>query len=321
MDRTLISIFRWGLFALACVFLYTQVAAKDSRLWSEAFAASLSWPLAFVLLLAVVNWGLEAFKWKLLMRPVEIVNYGRAVRATLAGTSVGLFTPNRTGEFVGRVWFVRPSARMRAGFATALGSMAQFTSTMIAGAAAVVVVLCTGAIVPWKGTWVGHTVLVLALLVTTFSLLLYFYPRVFQAGLGALPVLRRLRASALVLNEFSTTEQTHVLGLSLLRYAVFAAQFVVLLTLSCGPGLWKEAALAVPLIYLVTTLVPTMLLTELGVRGGTAVAILSPWGLHEPGILTACFTLWVINLVLPAAIGSVLLLARRSATASVPVTR
>ena len=321
MDRTLISIFRWGLFALACIFLYTQVVAKDSRLWSEAFAASMSWPLLIVLLLAVVNWGVEAFKWKLLMRPVEVVDYGRAVRATLAGTSVGLFTPNRTGEFIGRVWFVREGSRMRAGFATALGSMAQFTSTMIAGAAAVVVVFFTGAIVPWKGTSVSYLVLGLALLVTMASLLFYFFPRLLQAGLGALPVLRRFRGASLVLNEFSTREQSQVLGLSLVRYAVFALQFVVLLTLCCGPALWREAALAVPLIYLVTTLVPTMLLTELGVRGGTAVAILSPWGLHEPGILTACFTLWVINLVLPAAIGSVLLVARRATPSAVPTVR
>ncbi|MEO8066181.1 MAG: hypothetical protein ABI599_00670, partial [Flavobacteriales bacterium] len=217
------------------------------------------------------------------------------------------------GEFIGRVWFLRRPVRMRAGFATALGSMAQFTTTMLAGAAAVVVVVVTGAIVPWQGTWISYTVLAIAVLVTAASLLLYFFPGLLQAGLGSLPFLRRLRASSMVLSEFSTTEQTHVLGLSLLRYGVFALQFVVLLTLSCGPALWKEAALAVPLIYLVTTLVPTMLLTELGVRGGAAVAILSPWGLHEPGILTACFTLWVINLLLPAAVGSVLLLIHRRA--------
>lgn len=313
MDRTLISLFRWALFALAIGFLYTQVMAKDSRLWSGALAASWSWPIVIVMLLAGVNWGVEAFKWKLLMRPVEVVSYGQAVRATLAGTSVGMLTPNRSGEYVGRIWFVQPGARLRAGFATVLGSMAQFTSTMIAGAVAVVVVLCTGAVVPWEGKWIANVVLALALLVSGASLLLYFFPRMLQAAVAVLPVLQRLRGSSMVLSEFSTREQTHVLGLSLLRYAVFAAQFVILLTLCCGPTLWKEAALAVPLIYLVTTLMPTMLLTELGVRGGTAVAILSPWGLNEPGILTACFTLWVINLLLPAAIGSVLLLAHRRA--------
>ncbi len=245
------------------------------------------------------------------MRPVEVMTYSNAVRATLAGTSIGLFTPNRSGEFVGRLWFVKPGGRMRAGFATVLGSMAQFSSTMIAGAVAVLVVFWTGAVVPWKGTWIANTVMVVAVVIAATSLLLYFFPRLLQIGISGLPLLRRFRAPAAILNEFSTKEQTQVLGLSLLRYLVFAAQFVVLLTLCCGPALWKEAALAVPLIYLATTLVPTMLLTELGVRGGAAVAILSPWGLNEPGILTACFTLWIINLMLPAAIGSVLLLVHR----------
>ncbi|MBK7556568.1 MAG: flippase-like domain-containing protein [Flavobacteriales bacterium] len=311
MDRTLIFFFRLAVFAASCAFLYTQALAKDSWLWREAFAASLSWPLAIVMLLALLNWGIEAFKWKLLMRPVEVMPYGNAVRATLAGTSIGLFTPNRSGEFVGRLWFVKPGGRMRAGFATVLGSMAQFTSTMLAGAVAVGVVFWTGAIVPWQGTWIADVMVVVAVFIAAASLLLYFFPRLLQIGFGALPLLRRFRASATILSEFSTREQTHVLGLSLLRYVVFAAQFVVLLTLCCGPALWKEAALAVPLIYLATTLIPTMLLTELGVRGGAAVAILSPWGLNEPGILTACFTLWIINLMLPAAIGSLLLLLHR----------
>ncbi|MBK6775525.1 MAG: flippase-like domain-containing protein [Flavobacteriales bacterium] len=176
MDRTLIFFFRLAVFAASCAFLYTQALAKDSWLWREAFAASLSWPLAIVMLLALLNWGIEAFKWKLLMRPVEVMPYGNAVRATLAGTSIGLFTPNRSGEFVGRLWFVKPGGRMRAGFATVLGSMAQFTSTMLAGAVAVGVVFWTGAIVPWQGTWIADVMVVAAVFIAAASLLLLLLP-------------------------------------------------------------------------------------------------------------------------------------------------
>jgi hypothetical protein len=99
-----------------------------------------------------------------------------------------------------------------------------------------------------------------------------------------------------------------------LRYAVFSSQFV-LLCMAFGADVSAGAAfLAIPVVYLVSTLVPTVLLTELGVRGSAAVAFFGPLGADEAAVLLATTVLWSLNLVLPAAVGSVLLVSARIRT-------
>ena len=69
--------------------------------------------------------------------------------------------------------------------------------------------------------------------------------------------------------------------------------------------------LGVPLIYLITTLIPSAMLTELGVRGSVAVAVLSPLGGEAALVLLATTCLWLINVAMPASAGSLILLVAR----------
>jgi hypothetical protein len=122
------------------------------------------------------------------------------------------------------------------------------------------------------------------------------------------PLLRSLHRPAQVLSQVPTAALRWVLTLSALRYLVFAGQFV-------GRLWWLEVQVPLPVmvaavtvIYLVSTLIPTMLLTELGVRGSVAVGILAPLGGDAALVLLATFSVWAINLVLPALAGSVILL-------------
>lgn len=50
--------------------------------------------------------------------------------------------------------------------------------------------------------------------------------------------------------------------------------------------------------------IPTLALTEIGVRGSVALFFLGLVSTNSIGIVTATFTLWIINLALPALIGS-----------------
>ena len=86
-----------------------------------------------------------------------------------------------------------------------------------------------------------------------------------------------------------------------------------------GSGLsMMDAILAVPVVYLLSTLVPTVMLTELGIRGTAAVALLAPLGGAEISVLLATTVLWSINVVLPALVGSLILLVARIRTERLP---
>lgn len=304
---------RWGIFLLACAFLYTQLSAAKGRLALDALRhlqAEGTAPivLAITLVLMAVNWGIESLKWRWVIAPVQRVGPWRALRATVAGTSIGLVTPNRTGEFLGRVLFLAPANRVQGSFATALGSIAQFVVTLVIGTLGLLCLAVLQRPFPWASGWITVALVTLTTLVSCGALLLYLYPGLLRQLLLLAPFLRRLERSSTVLNGYARHELLMVIGLSLLRYIVFAGQYVLLLE-AFGSGMdLTDGLLAVPVVYLLSSLVPTVMLTELGVRGSAAIALLAPLGASEGPVLLATTVLWSVNVVLPALAGSVVLL-------------
>jgi hypothetical protein len=312
-------LFRWGIFLLACAFLVDQLRDLKGtqalhglvRLWHHGGG----WILMGLLGAGMVlNWGLESIKWRVLMRPVERIGPWLAFKATIAGTSVALVTPNRTGEFLGRVLFLRPEARVAGAFATALGSMSQFAITLVMGGSGLLVLLVAQVVLPWSSPWITGVLATLTVLVVVGTLVVYFHPQLVSQLLLLIPLLRRLHRPSLVLSQVPGSSLRTVLGLSALRYVVFAGQFIGLLWWLRTDVQLLEMIAAVSVIYLVSTLIPTMLLTELGVRGSVAVGILGPLGGDPAVILLATFSVWTINLMLPALVGSVILLVSRIRT-------
>lgn len=311
MGRNLLLVFRWGIFLLACVFLYTRTIGPKGivGVMELPSGAILSWPLlGLVCALMLVNWGLEAYKWRMLVAPVEPVSMWRAFRATVAGTSVGLVTLNRTGEFLGRVLFLAPEHRISGAFATALGSIAQFVVTLVLGGMGLLGLLLADLPVPWPAGWISWMLATLTALVTAIALVLYLYPGILRQLLLLLPFLHRLERASVVLGRYQRSELLTVLFFSAVRYAVFGTQFILLLRgTMAGPQL-GTLVLAIPLIYLIATLIPSIMLTELGVRGSVAVAVLGPMGGGDAAVLVATTMLWSINVAAPACAGSVIML-------------
>lgn len=317
----MLVLFRWGVFLVACAFLYVHLTGPKGSSLLGALADTPRQAGWWVLLGAVaalmpVNWGLESLKWRWLMRPVEPLRPLRAFLATMAGTSITFITPNRTGEFVGRVLFLSPENRVKGAFATALGSIAQFVVTLVAGALGLAALQLAGRSLPWPGGWTSSVLATLTVLVAAGSLVLYIQPGLLRQLLLMVPFLHRLERASAVLHGYQRHELLLVLGLSVLRYAVFAVQFVLALQLFSAGVPIGTALMAVPVIYLVSTLVPTVLLTELGVRGSAAVGFLVPLGGQAPQVLLATFLVWAVNLVLPAVAGSIILLLARIRTRS-----
>lgn len=318
MSRRTLLIIRLGVFAVACVFLFLKVLGNDlfTNDWIRWRATDrpVPWPtLAAVIALMPLNWSLEAWKWRRLVAPIERIGSLKALAATIAGTSVALVTPNRTGEFVGRVLFLRPDHRWQAGFVGVLGSMAQFIVTLVVGCAAVAL----GAFNPDVAYAIGfaHKALVwMAVMVAATGLWLYFRPDLLKRILQALPFLGRFADRMTPLERTDPRDLAIILALSLLRYAVFAAQFVLLIRAFAGTDL-SAIVFGVPAVFLFTTLLPTTLLSEVAVRGSVAAAVLpgSPMDL-----VIATTALWLINLVLPAIAGSVILLFARIRTPDDP---
>ncbi len=80
-----------------------------------------------------VNWGLEAAKWQISILPVQRISFIRAFQAILAGTCIASFTPNRVGEYLGRMLYVDQGKKIQSVAPTIVCSMAQILITLVAG--------------------------------------------------------------------------------------------------------------------------------------------------------------------------------------------
>lgn len=308
--------FRWGIFLLACVFLYVRLAgpkgivATGGSAWLVQLRTNVPVLLAVVAFM-VLNWWLESVKWRVLLRGVEQVPPMRALLATIAGTSVGFVSVNRTGEFIGRVLFLAPEHRIAGSFATALGSIAQFVVTLVAGGIGLLSMTAMGQPLPWHAGWISWALATLTALVAFIALVLYLYPGLLRQLFLLVPFLHRFEQASGVLARYQHSELLMVLAYSIARYMVFGFQFVLLLQ-AFGAGATRvETMFAVPLVYLIATLIPSVMLTELGVRGSVAMAVLAPLGAHDATVLLATTCLWTINVAVPACLGSLILLFAR----------
>ena len=89
--------------------------------------------LIIVLILMGFNWFLETAKWKLLLEYISPTGWLRCLRSVLSGVTVSILTPNRIGEFAGRVLHLEKGVRVKAAIASVIGSMNQLLITILAG--------------------------------------------------------------------------------------------------------------------------------------------------------------------------------------------
>lgn len=313
MSRRKLLLLRLGVFLVACMFLYVRFSGErdhDEALmrWFALPVVPWGW-LAVVVGLMLVNWGIESWKWRILVRDVERLTIARAFTAVIAGTSIGLITPNRVGEFAGRVLFLRPEHRVQGSFATLLGSISQFVVTVLAGTAVLFLVPHEAGSPEQGALW--QLVRWCALLVGAATVFLYFSPGALERIFLAVPWLRKYERHVHVLSAFDRSRLTHVAAWSALRYGVFTAQFVLLLNV-VGQVPVPMALASVPVLFLVSTLIPTTALTELGVRGSLAENLIT--GGEPVGVVISTIIIWVVNIVVPAVAGSIILLVARIRT-------
>jgi len=94
-------------------FIYKQIFQnKKLDYITDSFTDLINQPnvtllLVWTFLLMFVNWGVETLKWQYLIIKIEKIPYWKAFEAILSGISVSIFTPNRIGEWFGRVFILK----------------------------------------------------------------------------------------------------------------------------------------------------------------------------------------------------------------------
>ncbi len=297
--------------AISIWFLYTKLIGENG--WksfedikpSEIIAKPLFW---VVLVLMGVNWGIETLKWKILVNRFEGISYYTTLKSIVTGVFISLFinilVPNRLGEFAGRILYVRLN-KVKAALITSIGSFAQFIATALFGSLAFLVFSFSGIAERPLEKYEGYLLITALVLLVGLMVLLYLNINVLSWVLRKPKFLRRFKKITSVFYFYKTTRLLKVLLLSILRYGVFCSQFILLLWV-CGVEITAlQGLIAVPIIFLVQTVVPSNMLSDLVIRGAASTSFLGYYSDNHAGILSAAYLLWAINIFIPGMVGAV----------------
>ncbi len=321
MNKSIKILLKWivGPLLAAWLFwsLYQQVKNQPDIDASIALIKTIpfgpaAWKFWLVIAFVFVNWGLEARKWQLLMKAVQPMSFFTAFKSVLCGVTLSLNTPNRVGEYGGRILFVNEGNRIKAITLSIAGSIAQLIITMLMGCLGLAWLLFT---MKESATLMGISVFWLriflygSIFATTGFMIFFFRLNWLVRLLERLPYADRFSKYINVLETFEAKVLLRLLSISFFRYIIFVLQYIFMLQLlhveeSIWTGFWL-----ITVMFWILAIIPSVAVADLGIRG-TIAKTLFIYGnnTNTIGILTCTFGIWLVNLFIPAVIGSLLIL-------------
>lgn len=250
------------------------------------------------LLLLPLNLGLEAKKWQLAIRGKA--SYAESVAGVFAGCTLGIITPNRLGDYLGRSMSLAKHHQAEGAVATFFSRICQLPPLVLG------VVFALPALYNTQPQLQRFYWIVTALFATTLLFVWFAFqlPSHLRRIVRPVPWLQK-KLKQLLSTKLSSppTLRFKMLLLSTVRYCVFVLQFALVMK-ACGaaqPILLLLAAAA--LIFGIKALIPSLALAELGIRETVSILVAGWLLLPSAALFNASLLLFAINLLLPAVVG------------------
>lgn len=258
--------------------------------------------MATAFILVSVNILLEAFKWKFQVRPIENINICKSYISIFTGMTAGMFFPNRTGNFLGRIFMLERGDRIKAAMVTVVGGMGQMIATVSFGLLASLFFVEKYRILLTVGS----------VIIITLSILLYFNIYLLKYLQLLIPkrYKEKTRSYMEIFSQYTKKELLNILILSFIRYLLYSFQFVLLIWAFNVPLSYLNAMIPISLTYLIMMIVPFITITEIAVRGSISIMIFEKWLImngisssFSAMVFSASSLLWIFNIAIPAVIG------------------
>lgn len=309
-SKYLTWIIKLSIISIAVGYIYYRVSHTNNwesiySFWTKTWTSNTSRHLLyFAFILVPVNWSLEALKWKQLIRRVEKFSFIKSLKATMAGVTASVFTPNRTGEFAGRMLFVKSKNRLRAIVISMVCSIAQLLITTTIGFVALIAFI-HNQYGKDLSTYISYIAIIGVIVMLSLAYLFYYQlsllKRILRPLLGKWKAFRKALS---LLDRFSSNDYSITLFYSLIRFGTYCIQYFCLLEFFQSQLTIAEYTTLIPVNFLGITAIPSIALAELGVREAVALSFFSVTSTPSITVVSATFTLWLINVAIPALIGT-----------------
>lgn len=245
-------------------------------------------PLLISFLLLFVNQYCEWRKW--LSAAGQLTNDPIVVRKAFSdGINTGFITPNGWGNFLGRMVRFDKRDRMYIVLASLLASFSQLLPTLIFGSIA--------ALLSPKIPLVPAIIAVAATFVLT---MVYFFG---EFLLPNKPLRNRNLRHLQQMQQRIGSLRLRLFGWSVFRYLIFSAQYL-LLFMSFGYHNWTVLLPGVWLVFLLTSIVPSLWSGKVVIRETAAIFVFANSGIALSHLVAVTLLIWVFNHLVPVLISS-----------------
>lgn len=293
---------------LAFLFIYHRILKNNKNLRQfENLAAHITYEkviitLALVVLLMIVNWVLESLKWWHLTRILAPMSVWKAIEAVFCGLTWAVFTPNRIGEYGGRVMFLPNRKRIHGIFSMAVGSFGQNVITNVLGAGASVWFLYS--YIPLNG-WLMAGITIVAGAFMVLMLVFYFHIKWLVKLLNSIQFLRKYHRFFDIMGNYKAGELVNIMWFCLARFFVFTFQYYLVIHLLIPEIPLLQMSLLMFVFFFIQSAVPSLDLLDIGVRSFTAGTLFGYITGQTVAVVVAVSVIYIINLIIPAILGSV----------------
>ena len=251
--------------------------------------------ILLLIFLSGFNWFLEILKWLKLISTFHEISFTNALEQTLGSLTASLITPNRIGEYGAKAIYFSSAFRKRIVLLNLLGNISQMSITVIFGVVGFAFFVLHNnieinyykiarlvAIILISITFIGF-----GIKKTSFSI----------KGFSVKKIIQFIKNVPIKIIAYS-------LALSLFRYLVFSFQFYYLLVIFGVDISYIDAMIIITSMYLISSLIPSIFIFDVVIKGSIAVYLFSIIGVNELTILCVVMLMWLLNFVLPSIFGS-----------------
>lgn len=292
---------------LSLIYLITVFQDRQailSEIGNEVIAqkSDYQW-LAFVfaILFLFLNFGFEAKKWQFLVSKIEKTTFIISLKSVLAGSTLGLITPQALGDYASRLYFLKDkNAKEATGFVF-LARIAQFYITVIYG---FIAFLAAQRLFTFESNFFGFYTLSFLFLVTFFSFTALLFASTLVFWFKKNKYLKKTIPFFIGIAKCNISDLSIVFGLSWLRFLVFTMQYLLLLYFFGIDISQIIMVLCVWLTFFTKSILPALgFFSEIMLREAAAIYFFTKAGIEIDKVMLASLSLWTLNNILPSLAG------------------
>ncbi|SNS81340.1 Uncharacterized membrane protein YbhN, UPF0104 family [Ekhidna lutea] len=275
----LIAFLKIALLVTCLYFITTKFQDQSINLNEIKWPKSFGLTLGFVFFLMILNWYLEALRWKVSLQSFDPISIRKAWNVILSGLALNWVLPLTSGDLIARISQQRDKYQTTSAAILNRGIMLFFTLVL--------------------GLY-GVSQLALEYEMNGWFILIILF---------GIPLIRWLfkKSENRFLTYFKELPRQlliRIIGISLLRYLTFVFQFYLLLT-AFLPFLPVDSIIAgIGWIFLIRTALP-LFFGGVGIREASGILFFEPLVNDLQLVVIPIFLIWVINTVIPSLVGLV----------------